>query len=202
MTAPAQTPQQVLDFWFGLDRPGKKDDPAVRAVLGEAYELAAQHKLDGWAEAPRERLALILLLDQVPRHLYRHDARAYATDLKAQQQTRRFLETQDWMAFHSIEKLHAATPYLHAEHAGRQRQVNPVIHACAEAIPDLHFMGRVADLYLETIERFGYFPHRNPLRGVPLSADEQRFLHEVWYPRRRRVIPGEPAEDPAPGLPS
>jgi len=187
MTFPAETPRQVLDFWFGLDRPGKKDDPAVRAVLGDAYEQAARHRLDGWAEAPRDRLALILLLDQVPRHLYREDARAFATDLKAQAQTRLFFERGDWPDFSAIERFHAALPYLHAEDEQRQAQVNPVIHACADSLPHLGFMGRVADLYLETIRRFGAFPHRNALRGVPNSAEEQRFLDEVWHPRRRRI---------------
>ncbi len=209
MTPPANTPQQVVDFWFNLERPGKKDDPAVRAVLGDAYERAARHELDGWADAPRERLALILLLDQVPRHLYREDARAYATDLKAQEQTRRFFERQDWMDFHSIEKLHAALPYLHAESLARQQQVNPVVHACAESIPHLDFMGRVADLYLETIRRFGHFPHRNRMRGIPTTAEEQRFLVDEWFPRRRRILPQEslaagagPREEPQPSLPS
>jgi uncharacterized protein (DUF924 family) len=191
MTLPAKTPQQVMDFWFSLDRPGKKDDPAVRAVLGDAYEQAARHELDAWAEAPRERLALILLLDQVPRHLYREDARAYASDLKAQEQTRRFFERDDWMDFHSIEKLHAALPFLHAESLTRQQQVNPVVHACAASIAHLDFMGRIADLYLETIQRFGRFPHRNRIRGIPATVEEQRFLVEEWEPRRRRIQPQE-----------
>jgi uncharacterized protein (DUF924 family) len=157
--------------------------------LGEAYERAARHRLDGWAEEPRERLALILLLDQVPRHLYREDARAYATDLKAQALAARFFERQDWMDFHSIEKYSAATPYLHAEDLARQQRVNPVMHACAAAIAHLHFMGRIADLYLETIRRFGRFPHRNVLRGIAGTAEEQRFLEEEWLPRRRRIAP-------------
>ncbi|MFI5400066.1 MAG: DUF924 family protein [SAR324 cluster bacterium] len=199
MTPTANTPQQVLDFWFHLDRPGKKDDAAVRAVLGDAYERAARHKLDGWSEAPRERLALILLLDQVPRHLYREDARAYATDLKAQEQTRRLFERNDWMDFQPIEKLHAALPFLHAESLALQQQVNPVIQSCAQSIPQLDFMGRIADLYLETIRRFGRFPHRNRIRGIPTTAEEQRFLVEQWYPRRRRILPQEsPAADPEP----
>jgi len=195
MTAPAQTPQQVLDFWFGLNHPGRKDDAAVRAVLGDAYERAARNRLDAWAEAPRERLALILLLDQVPRHLYREDARAFATDLKAQEQAARFFERQDWMGFNSIEKLHAATPYLHAESLARQQQVNPLIHACAASLVRLHFMGRIADLYLETIRRFGRFPHRNALRGIATTAEEQRFLDEEWTPRRRRIAPEDMPED-------
>jgi uncharacterized protein (DUF924 family) len=190
MSAPAASPRQVLDFWFGLERPGKKDDPAVRTVLGEGYEQAARHRLDAWAEAPRNRLALILLLDQVPRHLYREDARAFATDLKAQEQTRLFFERGDWTGFPSLERFYAAMPYLHAEHEQRQAQVNPVIHACAASLPQLGFMGRIADLYLETIRRFGLFPHRNAVRGVPNSAEEQRFLDEVWYPRRHRIEAG------------
>lgn len=187
MNPQVETPRQVLDMWFGLDRPGKKDDPAVRAVFGELYEQAARHRLDAWAVAPHDRLALTLLLDQVPRHLYREDARAFATDLKAQEQTRRFFERGDWTDFHSSERFYAAMPYLHAEHEQRQVQVNPVIHDCAASLEHLGFMGRIADLYLETIRRFGRFPHRNAVRGVPNSAEEQRFLDEVWYPRRRRI---------------
>jgi uncharacterized protein (DUF924 family) len=183
------TPQAVLDFWFSLQRPGRKDDPAVRTILGPLYEQAAAHKLDAWAEQPHPRLALILLLDQVPRHMYREDARAYATDAKAQVLTRRFLERQDWMGFHSIEKYYAVLPYLHAEDAAKQERVNPLIHHLAADIAGLEFMGRVADLYLETIRRFGYFPHRNALRGITNSSEEERFLREEWEPRRRRAVP-------------
>jgi uncharacterized protein (DUF924 family) len=182
---PARSPAEVLAFWFSLEAPGKQDDPAVRAVLGPLYEQAAAHRLDGWAEAPRERLALVLLLDQVPRHLYREDARAHATDAKAQTVARRFFERGDWADFRPIERFYAALPYLHSEDADKQALANPVIHACAVAIPGLEFMGRVADLYLETIQRWGRFPHRSALRGVENSPEEERYLREVWYPRQR-----------------
>ncbi|HUJ74180.1 MAG TPA: DUF924 family protein [bacterium] len=191
MPAAAENPQQVLDFWFGLQRPGRKDDPLVRQALAPLYEQAITHQLDEWAQEPRQRLALILLLDQVPRHLYRQDGRAFAADWKAQGQTRRFFTRQDWMDFHPLERLHAALPYLHAEGMPQQEQVNPVIHACARSIEHLAFMGRVADLYLETIRRFGYFPHRNALRGRESTPEELRFLEEEWYPRRRRILPAD-----------
>jgi uncharacterized protein (DUF924 family) len=190
MALPApETPQGVLDFWFGLERPGKKDDDAVRAVLGPLYERAATHKLDGWAEPPRSRLALILLLDQVPRHLYREDGRAFATDRKAQVHAQRFLDVGDWMGFHTIERMYAVLPYLHAEDAAKQARVNPVLHRLAEDLPDRPYLGGVADLYLDTIRRFGYFPHRNPLRGIPSTPEEERFLQEEWEPRRKRILP-------------
>jgi uncharacterized protein (DUF924 family) len=189
MAKPKINPRQVLTFWFSLERPGKRHDQVVRRVLGDLYEQAATHQLDAWMKRPRERLALILLLDQVPRHLYRHDGRAYATDLHAQAAAARFFARGDWRDFTPLEKYYAALPYLHAEEAGLQEQVNPIIHACAEAIPELSFMGRLADLYLETIERFGRFPHRNALRGRVPTAEEQRFLEDEWTPRRRRVLP-------------
>ncbi len=180
-------PEQVLAFWFALKGPGKKHDQAIRAALGDLYERAATHRLDPWMELPRQRLALILLLDQVPRHLYRRDGRAYATDLKAQAAASRFFDREDWGDFTPLETYHAAQPYLHAEDEAKQVRVNAVIHRCAEAIPALSFMGAMADLYLEAIRRFGYFPHRNRSRGRESTAEEQRFLEEEWYPRRRRI---------------
>ena len=191
------TPQGVLDFWFGLERPGRKDDDAIRAVLGPLYERAARHELDAWAAEPRGRLALILLLDQVPRHLYREDARAFATDRKAQVLAQRFLEIEDWLGFHSIEQYYAVVPFLHAEDVPKQERINPIIHRLAGQIEGWDYMGRVADLYLDTIRRFGYFPHRNRQRGLPVSPAEERFLKEEWGPRRRRILPAEEAEPEA-----
>lgn len=191
MARPAGNARQVLTFWFALERPGKKHDATVREVLGDLYEQAATHRLDDWLKRPHDRLALILLLDQAPRHLYRLDGRAYATDLKAQAATERFFERQDWQDFSPLERYYAVLPFLHAEHLERQERANPLIKACAAAIPELSFMGRVADLYLETVRRFGHFPHRNALRGVPNTPEEARFLEEEWYPRRRRYQPGE-----------
>ena len=189
MPKPATQPRQVLTFWFSLERPSKKHDPTVRAVLGGLYEQAATHGLDAWLKRPRERLALILLLDQVPRHLYRKDGRAYATDLKAQAATERFFARGDWRDFTPLERYYAALPFLHAEELDKQKRVNPIIHQCAAAIPELSFMGRLADLYLETIQRFGHFPHRAALRGSPTTDEEARFLEQEWHPRRRRMQP-------------
>lgn len=181
------TPESVLKFWFSLERPGKKDDDAVRKTLGGPYELAAGHKLDSWAEDPRERLALILLLDQAPRHLYRKDARAYATDLKAQGLTAHYFAREDWSDFTPRETYHAALPWLHSENPEFQEAVNPVIKRCAEGIPDLRYMGEMADLYRQTIRDFGRFPHRNRLKGIPNAPGEEQYLEEIWRGVRPRL---------------
>ena len=185
--APILAAAEVLDFWFSLKKPGKKDDRRVRRTLGTTYQRAAEGRLEDWAETPRGRLALVLLLDQVPRHLFREQPRSYAGDEKAQGLTGRFFDQEDWEGFSPLEKYYAVMPWLHAEQRENQERVNPVIHALAREIPDLAFMGEIADLYRETIARFGRFPHRNALLGRSSSEEERKFLEEVWFPRRREI---------------
>ncbi|MDH4246208.1 MAG: DUF924 domain-containing protein [Deltaproteobacteria bacterium] len=179
----------VLDFWFSLERPGEKDDALIRAALGGFYEQAAMGALDDWVAHPRGRLALILLVDQVPRHLYRKDARAFATDPKGQHLAAPFFEPQSpWVGWPPHERIYAALPWLHAEHLERQQRVNPVMKALALEAPTLNFAGRMSDLYLETITRFGYFPHRHTLRGHALTPEEAQFLTQRWHPRRNGLL--------------
>lgn len=186
-------PAAVLDFWFGLERPGKKHDATVREALGGLHERAAGGELDGWAEQPRGRLALILLLDQVPRHLFRDHPRAYATDEKAAALTALFIDPstescegrEEWGDFTALEIFYATHPWLHAEHEARQARINPVYHRIAPKLPGLEFMAAIADLYLETIRRFGRFPHRNKVLGRESTPEEARFLAGEWNQRRR-----------------
>ena len=141
-------------------------------------------------------MALILLLDQIPRHLFRDDPRTYATDPKAQGLTALFVERGDWSDFAPLEKFYCAMPWLHAEDTAKQEAINPVYHQVAPQIEGLEFMARIADLYLETIQRFGRFPHRNSMLDRESTPEEIRFVAEEWGPRRRRVIGGEGKNNP------
>jgi uncharacterized protein (DUF924 family) len=179
--------QAVLDCWFFLHHPGKKHDSLIRKRLGKAYGQAAGGEFDGWREQPRGRLALILLLDQVPRHIHRDRPESYATDAQARECTALFFARRDWQGFSPLELLYVAHPWLHAEDAGLQEQVNPFIHGIAPDIPGLEYMGGIADLYLETIRRFGRFPHRNGMLGRESTPEEERFLAEEWFQRRRGI---------------
>ena len=181
---PAENGEAVLTFWFGLKSPGKKDDARVREVLGPLHERAAVGELIHWAEPPRDRLALILLLDQVPRHLYRDDPRAYATDAMARDLTALFVERNDWRTFKPIEKFYASHPWLHAEDFELQSKIHGHYQELAPQLPGLEFMAATADLYLETIRRFGRFPHRNKILGRETTPEEQAFLDTVWNRKR------------------
>lgn len=191
MPQPISSPQAVLDFWFSLKNPNKKDDRRVREALEHAHRLATEGQLDDWGEEPRSRLALILLLDQIPRHLFRDRPQSYATDQKARGLTALFMEREDWQGFSPLEKLYSITPWLHAEEVEKQRRINPLYRELAPLLPGLEFMGRISDLYLETIALFGRFPHRNAILGRQTTPEEEKFLKEQWGPRRRRDPPGE-----------
>jgi len=179
--------QAVLDFWFSLEKPGPRHDEQVRERLGGWHARALAGELDGWARAPRARLALVLLLDQVPRHIFRELPRAYAGDARAQALTARFLERADWEDFTPLERYYAAAPWLHAEDAAMQARIHPVLRALAAGHPALAVSAAVADLYLETIRRFGRFPHRNAILGRESTAEERAFLAGEWAERRRAM---------------
>lgn len=166
----------VLNTWFELPHKDERDDEEVVEELSPYYEPARRRELDDWKESDRGRLALIILLDQVPRHVFRDRPTQYRTDPQAQQLARPFVEDGVPESFSPAECFYAVLPYLHAEDLEKQRQVNPIIKECAEQIEELDFMAKVADDYLETIERFGRFPHRNEVLGRDSTEEERTFL--------------------------
>ena len=187
MTSPHADFQSVLSFWFSLRKPGKKDDVRVGSNLGESYRLARAGELDSWEDEHRPRLALILLLDQVPRHLFRDRPEAYDTDREAQELTARFLHEGGWEGFAPLERYYAAVPWMHAEDIERQERINPLIHELVQEDSSLLPSAGIADLYLETIRRFGRFPHRNAILGRPGTTAEQAFLQREWRRLKRAV---------------
>ena len=88
MTHPSTDPQTIVDFWreAGPQRWFEKDDAfdeTIRQRYGDLYEMAARGDLDHWADDANGALALIILLDQFPRNMFRGTPLAFATDAKA-----------------------------------------------------------------------------------------------------------------------
>ncbi len=180
MTVRRQRIEDVLQAWFSLPHKDERDDARVRERLRLFYRRAKRGDHEEWKRIDRGRLALILLFDQVPRHLYRGSAEQYATDDRAQALAGPFFEKGFPESFTPLEGFYAALPYLHAEDLVKQKQVNPVMHEVAEHVEELDFMGEVADRYRRTIERFGRFPHRNDVLGRETTPEEAEFLENNW----------------------
>lgn len=178
----AATADAILAFWFEDTAPVwwfRKDDgfdAAVAARLGPAFEQAAAGRLDGWQGWPEGCLALCLLLDQVPRNLYRGDALAFATDAKALGVARHAVANGFDLAIRPEEwRIFLYLPYEHSEDLADQRQCLDLVRERLSSAPD--FL-RYAQAHLDIVARFGRFPHRNAALGRETTADEAAFLEE------------------------
>jgi uncharacterized protein (DUF924 family) len=179
--------EEVLEFWFGReDEPGygefreawfKKDpkfDRQIRDRFETVYEEAAMGGLDGWKEEAQSCLALVILLDQFPRNMFRGDPRSYATDRKAQETAEYAVERALDRELPPFQRAFLYMPFMHSEDLEHQRR-------SAELFRTLEGSGEsdsagYAVRHMEIIERFGRFPHRNEVLGRRTTPEEAEFL--------------------------
>ena len=188
-------PESVLQFWFGeLDQQGraspekkamwfdgKRADPLIKAQFADTVIAALGGELDGWAASPRGRLALIILLDQFTRNLYRGQPAAFGGDAAARHLVRAGLVVEDDKALPIVMRGFFYLPLEHSENLADQEQCVALMIAMLEQAPpalvahcedSLHWARDHRDL----IARFGRFPHRNEALGRPATPAEIAWL--------------------------
>ena len=154
--------------WFGG---GAAFDAQCREVLGEAHMAAARGELEAWLGDPEGALALLLLLDQIPRNIFRDSAHSWATDGLARHYANRAIEAGHDQAFDVGLRAFFYLPFEHSEDlADQERSV-----ALFEAADDKTFMSSAIG-HREAIRKFGRFPHRNAALGRVNTAEEQAWL--------------------------
>jgi uncharacterized protein (DUF924 family) len=173
MSAPGSA--AVLQFWFDVDPKNwfvknPAFDAEVRSRFLALHEAAAAGRLAHWAEAPRSCLALVIVLDQFPRNMFRGEARAFATDPLARAAARVIVQRAWDRQLSPSERLFAYLPFEHSEALEDQD------HAC-ELMQDFdEEQRRYAERHREIIRRFGRFPHRNGILGRQSTPAEIEFL--------------------------
>jgi uncharacterized protein (DUF924 family) len=183
--------KEVLDFWFGspeapdygkpksfwFNKKPEVDEELRIRFLGD-YQKAAIGELDDWINSPDSCLALILLLDQFPRNLFRDTPDAFATDWEAlstaqhavsQGFDKKLLPVQRWFIY---------LPFEHSENLEHQRQAVKLFQQLSN---DPHSASVIdyANRHMKVIERFGRFPHRNAILGRTSTAEEKEFLKQA-----------------------
>jgi uncharacterized protein (DUF924 family) len=167
---------EVVSFWqqAGPDRWFNKDvsfDKEIRNRFFDTYEAAAAGKLSDWEQSARGALALLILLDQFPRNMFRGDARAFATDALARAVTAgaivRGFDSQVPKELRGFFYL----PFEHSEDLADQERCIALHKATADA-DGLKW----AEIHADIIRRFGRFPHRNAVLGRTTTPEEQAFL--------------------------
>lgn len=171
------TPDDILKFWFEETEPEqrfKKDpafDDAIRTRFAGTHEQAMAGTLDDWEGEAESCLALVILLDQFSRNMFRDDARSFASDDRALAVAKRaidagFPETQD------LERRHFFyLPFEHSEDLADQHRSMQLMAAL-----DNERAMDAARKHLVIIERFGHFPHRDAILGRVSTEEEIEFL--------------------------
>lgn len=185
--------EAVLTFWFGA--PGSEDtsyaqrrklwfgknpeaDEYIRTAFYPLYTQAALGELEGWRSQPHSSLALILLLDQFPRNLFRNDPRAFATDEQALTVAKQAIAQGFDQQLNLLQRLFIYLPLEHSEVLEDQHQAVALIEVLAQQDPDLADPYDYALRHRDVIARFGRFPHRNEVLGRVSTPEEAEFLQQ------------------------
>jgi uncharacterized protein (DUF924 family) len=179
---------EVLDFWFGREgEPGygefrdawfRKDpafDASVTEQFADLYEEAAAGDLDGWSEDARSCLALVIVLDQFPRNMFRGDGRTHAADGVALESSKYAVEHALDRELPAFQRMFLYMPFMHSENREDQRRSVELFGLLAEE-PNGPDVTSYAAGHREIVERFGRFPHRNEILGRETTPEEAAFL--------------------------
>lgn len=168
-------------LWWGKN---SETDALLASSFGELAEAAAKGSLAHWADLPSGRLALILLLDQLPRNIHRGTPVAFARDPLARDLCLKGLSIGADKSLSPLERVFFYLPLEHAESREQQARSVALFGALAAeqaGTPAQATFAGFADFarrHQVIIERFGRFPHRNDILGRTSTPEEAAFLQQ------------------------
>lgn len=174
----------ILNFWFGdLDSPGYGEpknfwfqstpelDQKIRHAFGSDHEKAIAGKLDALLETPEGSLALVILLDQFPRNMYRSTPKSFASDSKALEVAEEALKKKFDQDLLPMQKMFLYLPYEHSEDLANQEKSVQLFEALGNEITLKYAID-----HHDIIAKFNRFPHRNVILGRESTPEEIDFL--------------------------
>ena len=171
--------EACLDLWFGKS---EQTDREIWSRFGADVVRASQGHYDHWAldiRHPRRLVALVIMLDQFPRNVYRGTVRMYAGDARCRNLVKRALRAGVSQRLRPIECIFLCLVLTHSERLSDQRLCMAVWgHTMAELAPDdpLRAFQDIFQRHLVVIQRFGRFPHRNKIEQRVSTPAEEAFL--------------------------
>jgi len=182
----AETPRDAfkidgrMSLWFGDDH---AMDEKISSLFGEEIEGASAGTLDDWAKTPRGRLALIILLDQFRRNIYRHSKEAFSRDHQVLKLTIHGMEIGHDRQLEPVERAFFYMPMQHSESLKVQDFSVRTFTTLAETVkPTLRAtfstFSQFAELHRDIVAQFGRFPHRNAVLGRKNTPEEEAYLDQ------------------------
>lgn len=183
-------PEKILDFWFGPPGSAERDrsrdiwfasDQGYDAALRDSFladqQRAAAGEYDSWTATAEGSVALLLLLDQLPRNLYRGTPQAFATDARAREIAGITVPRGFDRDLPPVWRWFVYLPFEHSENMADQER-SLALFAALPATPEHDEAKSYAKRHYDVIRRFGRFPHRNAILGRPSTPEEDEFLKE------------------------
>lgn len=172
------TPTHVVDFWrqAGMQKwfqGGDAFDRECDARFRDAHFAAGRRELEHWMDTADGSLALLILLDQIPRNIFRGSGHAFATDTLARHYAERMIADGHDRGFEDDLRGFVYLPFEHAEDMAHQQRSVELF-----ASVDNEEYRNYAQAHLDVIARFGRFPHRNHALGRVNTPEEQAWLDE------------------------
>jgi uncharacterized protein (DUF924 family) len=184
----ASAVNRILNFWFGDDwsdlrpRPAwftkdEKFDHAVREWFLGTYNQAIAGALTGWTEQAESCLALVLVLDQFPRNMFRDTAQAFSTDPQALMAAQTAIAMGFDQDLPPVMRLFFYLPFEHSETIAHQVEAVRLLKPFSQD-ENLNSYYQFALKHQAIINQFGRFPHRNTILGRPNTDEETAFLQQ------------------------
>ncbi len=175
------SPPDVLDFWWqaGSEKwfaGGETFDAACRDRFLPAIEAARSGDLVDWTETADGSLALLLLLDQMPRNVYRGSPDAFAADAMAVTVAEKAIERGFDRAFPKEVRFFFYLPFEHSEDMAQQERAIDLMRPLGDQQLYLYAL-----IHMDVIRRFGRFPHRNEVLGRDTTDAEKAFLEDGGF---------------------
>ncbi len=187
-TGNSVSPADVLDFWFGppgSEEHGKpreawfvKDDvfdEDIRTRFGAAVEAAIIGGFEDWRDSFEGSLALVILLDQFPRNLFRGSRRSFAGDARAREVASGAIERKFHETASSVQVVFYFLPFEHSEDLADQERCMALFNNLP-ASPEKENWLLYAQKHYDVIEKYGRFPHRNVVLGRENTPAEDDYL--------------------------
>ena len=173
----------IIDFWFvktSSEKRFKRDDVfdlEIRNNFIEDYNLAKSDEYDDWINTPKECLALIILLDQFSRNIFREKKEAFDQDHKARLAVNQGIYLGHLETLNEIERLFFLLPLIHSEELIDHERAYGLLNKYLNNHPDLLTIKKFWTDHTKTIKKFRRYPHRNKILGRQSTNEEIEFLN-------------------------
>jgi uncharacterized protein (DUF924 family) len=174
----------ILDFWFvessleDLFKRSKDFDQKIRNRFMSDYEKAIDNQYEDWQDDPESCVALIILLDQFSRNLFRDDKQAFAQDYKARLITNKTVDRGYLEDINLDQKHFMLLPLLHSEDISDHVYAQNLCDAHLKNHPQFIDIKKAWDDHTYVIKKFGRYPHRNKILGRTSTPEEELFLQK------------------------